>query len=105
MNEKIIFNPGEKGEGEPPERPADGKAPVGHPIEGTHWSRIAPPSELTFEKTLESPAQAAAYVRKVDNAIHTLSLRLTSTRSQQLTEIEYALADEIEDQLTAEAEE
>jgi pterin-4a-carbinolamine dehydratase len=74
MSQDIIFNPGE-GEGETtPESPGDGKGgPVVHPVRGTSWGRTAPPSELTFEKTLESPAEAGAFLRAMDTAIHNQS--------------------------------
>ncbi len=70
MSQDIIFNPGE-GEGETtPESPGEGKGLVVHPVQGTSWGRTAPPSELTLEKTFESPAEAGACLQAIDTAIH-----------------------------------
>ncbi len=65
---------------------------------------VAPAASWSLEATLLSlvsgePSRLAAIVSG-----RTLSLRLTSSRSQQLTEIEYGLAYEIDDRLTDEAE-
>ena len=85
---------------------------------GSDWARVSHRDALVAEYESDSHAETVAGAAKVLTMVSgepcrlvaiigvgTLSLRLTSTRSQQLTEIEYALADEIEDQLTAEAEE
>ncbi len=86
-------------------------------VTGSDWARVSHRHALvaeykyaTHSEAVDAAAEALEFASREPSHLaaivsgRTLSLRLTSSRSQQLTEIEFALADEIDDQLTAEAE-